>query len=430
MPTKLSLGKIILGLLALLILASAGLYFHVTRQVERELVTIASHASPLGTLEWGAIHLHPSGQIHINELRFAPHLLPEEVRIGQLVFTAPNLIELLQATREFDAGRLPRSLGLLIRKLQMPVAGGAVNQLDAAFSTGLPFEAVGCDGRDSLRISDLPDLNIWELMTDISLDYRMIDAGESILIRLSSHSQNLAGLSLELQLYLGTGSRELHLLTRTFSSARLERATLDYRDLGYRERLERFCAEQAGTTVDHFKSAHVNAWSASWAHYGLSPSEELLAAYRQFIADPQTISLVIQPPQRLPLTAFTRMEQAELLDLIDATVSVNDDQRLQVGFGVVARVPLPSAVPEERDETAEPSGPAAVRRITWTEIPHTQAENHLQQRVRITTAAGERIIGELVDTDADYLHLRIRGVGGFHVRPFNRHAVAAVEVRG
>lgn len=429
MSGKLSPWKIILGLVALLALTVAGLHFHVTRQVERELMSIASHASPLGTLEWGAVWLHPSGQIRINELQFAPHLVAGETRIGQLTITAPNLIELLQATREFDQGRIPPSLGLQIRELRIPIDVTTVNQLDTAFSSGLPFETAGCNERNTLRLSDLPDLDIWNLVSDINLDYRIIDNGEAAQIRLSSHSQNLAGMSMDLRIYLGSSSRNLRLLTRAGASARLERAAIDYRNLGFRERVERFCADQLGISIDHFKNVHVNAWSAGWAHLGLSPSEELLDAYRQFIADPQIINLVVYPRQRLPLTAFAQLELMELIDFMEVTVSVNDDREIGVNFDTVAAVPLPSVVEEEQGEAAEPAEPAGVRRISWTEIPATQAEHHVSGRVRITTNTGDRISGELVEVEANYLHLRIRGAGGFYIRPFSRSGIAAVEVR-
>ncbi len=426
MPANLSPLKIIFGLITLLALAVAGLYFHVTRQVERELVAIAAHASPLGTLEWGAIRLHPSGRILINELRFAPHLVAGEARIGQLEISAPNLIELLQATREFDQGRIPPSLGLQIRQFRIPIDVGAANQSDTAFSTGLPFEAAGCDGRNTLSISDLPDLDIWDLVTDINLDYRVIGGGEGAQIRLSSHSRNLAGMSMDLRVHLGSGSRDLRLVTRAAASARLERAEINYRNLGFRERIERFCSDQLETTVDHFKNIHVNAWSAAWARHGLSPSEELLGAYRQFIADPQIVNLVIYPGQRLPLNAFSRLDLADLVDALEATLSVNDDRRIDVNFDASAAAAM--AAEADRGEAAEPDQEPDIRRIRWTEIPIAQAERHVSERVRITTNTGDRISGELVEVEAEFVHLRIRGASGFYIRPFGRSGLATLEV--
>ena len=430
MRRKFPLFKILFSLVALIALTVAGIHFYVTRKVDNEMVTLASQVSPVGNLEWGNIQIHPSGQIRIRDIRFTPHLVASEVQLQQLAFTAPNLIELLLAAREFDNNRLPKSLGLIIRGLEVPIADTGIDRLDAPFSTGVPFEAAGCGGREMLNLGDLPDLDIWTLVSDISLDYRLVDNGERARLRISSHTQYLAGMSMEVRLHLGSASRDLGLLARAGSMARLEHLDVNYQNLGFRDRLDRFCADELDITPDQFKVTHLSAWSAAWGRRGLEPSQDLLTAYRLFVAEPQSINLVFQPRQRLPLTAFTRMQHDELIDSLNPEVSVNEDRRVAVSFERIAAIESPpvagTASPDSDSETSED---APVRRIVWTEISPAQASSRIGDRVRITTAGGDRVTGELVEVDSDYLHMRLRSTGGFIVRPFGRQNVATVEVR-
>lgn len=429
MRRKAPLFKIVFVILVLAAVAAAALHFHITRQVENELVALASQVAPVGSLEWGSIQLHPSGQLRIRDIGFQPHMVAGEVRIGQLAFTAPNLIELLQATREFDNGRLPEALGLSIRSLQIPIRDSGMERLDVPFSTGLPFEAAGCAGRETLRITDLPHMEVWSLMSDITVDYRLLNNGERMILRVGSHTQYLAGLTLDARLHLGSASRDLDLLGRAWAMARLESMELRYVNLGLRERLDRFCAGELDMLVDQFHDRHVEAWNAAWGLYGLAPSAEVVDAYRQFVSNPQAIELELNPQQRLPLTAFTRLERSDLLEQLDLSLRINQGTQTPARFEVV-----PVRARAVIDETAEEAEEAdeqedAVRQIRWVEIPMNEVSRHQGQRIRITTSAGNRVSGELAEADAEHLHVRIRGVGGFHVRPFSRAQVETVEIR-
>jgi len=429
MRRRFPLFKMILALLALVAIAAVALHFHITRQVERELVALASQVSPIATLEWGSIQLHPSGELRIRDIGLQPHMVAGELGIGQLSFTAPNLIDLLQATREFGNGRLPASLGLSIRSLQVPIEGSGMDQFDAPFSSGLPFEAAGCAGRDTLRLDDLPHMDIWNLTSDITLDYRLLNNGERMTLRVGSHTQYLAGLTIDARLHLGSASRDLDLLGRAWAMARLESAELSYIDLGLRNRLDRFCAEQLDVSLERFQNQHIEAWNAAWGHFGLAPGREVVAAYREFVSDPEVIELELKPRQRLPLTAFTRLQRGELLEQFELSLRINQGMETPVDFKVVP-VTAPAMDAETTGDANDDSEPEElVRQTRWVEIPMTRLTGHEGDRIRITTSDGDRFSGELVEVDGEHIHLRIRGVGGFHVRPFSRVEVATVEVR-
>lgn len=428
MRRKLPLFKISLAVAALLAIVVFAIHFYVTRQIEGELATIASQVAPMGSLEWDSVRIHPSGQIHIRELRFAPHMVAGELKIGQLAFIAPNLVELLLASREFDRGRLPQSLGLSIRAMQVPIEGSGMERMEIPFSTGLPYEAAGCKQRELLFIGDLPNLDIWNLTTDLTLDYRLLGNGESMTLRVSSHTQYLAGLSLDARLYLGSASRDVDLLARAWSMARLEQLHLNYRNLGFRDRLDRFCADLLDLSPEGFRERHLGAWVAAWGRTGLAPGSELVEAYRRFINDPQAIELSIQPEQPLPLTAFTRLSREQLLDEFDLSLKVNHGSSSIVGFDIVP-VHAPVIEPGDDDAVAEEDSGAQPRQRGWVDTPVAGLAGREGERIRLTTSTGERISGELIEVDASYIHLRIRGVGGFHVRPFPRQRIASVEVR-
>ena len=430
MRRKTPVFKIVLVLVLVPVLAAVGIYFYVTRQVENELARFASQISPVGTLEWEDVQLHPSGQLRVRKLHFAPHLVAVEIRTEQIAFIAPNLIDLLQATREFDSGRLPNSLGLAVRGLEIPLEGSVINQFDQTFSTGLPFESAGCGEGQGLLVSDLPDLGLWELVTDLNLDYQLINEGEALQLRLGSHTRHVAGMTLDARIHLGSGSRDLDLLVRAGSMARLERMDVTYRDLDFRDRLNRFCADRLDITPDQFKARHLQAWSSAWAIHGLAPSDDLTAAYRQFIAEPEFLQLEARPEQRLPLTAFTRLEHEELLEQLGLTLSVNDDARFAVEFDIVPAVTPPRAAAESTPgDEDEPEEFGQRRQIRWTEIPASEASRHVGESIRITTTDGDRVVGELIGTDTDALRVRVRGVGGFAIRPFDHDRIESIEVR-
>jgi hypothetical protein len=429
MRRKFPLFKILFATVGMLAIAAFALHFHITRQIDRELASVASQVAPFATLDWGSIQIHPSGQIRIRDLSLAPHMVAGELRIGQLAFTAPNLIELLQATREFDQGRLPPALGLSIRSLQVPIEGSGLERMEIPVSTGLPFEAAGCEGRDVLNIGDLPNLDIWNLTGDVSIDYRLLGNGESMTLRVSSFTQYMAGLHLDARLHLGSASRDRDLLARAWSMARLEKALISYRNLGFRDRLDRFCAGRMDMTPQQFREHHLAAWLAAWTARGLAPDAGVVAAYRDFVNDPRDIELTLEPEQRMPLTAFTRLEREQLLDELKPSVSVNAGRAASVRFDVVPIQLSPFTAPQALEAESEERVEATTRRRNWVEAPVAGLTGRVGEFIRVTTSGGERINGELVEMDGEYLHVRIRGTGGFHIRPISRQRIASVEVR-
>lgn len=437
--------KLLLTILILVPLAAVATHFYLTGKLESQVEEIASQTSMFGTLEWDDVSIHPRGDASITGLRFAPHMTSDQLRIDRVSVTAPNYIALIRSTAELEDGRLPEQLGLSLRGIRIPLTGSGINMIEAEFASGLPFEAAGCGTRTGFSAGDLVAMNFRELDFSLDLNYQLVGGGEAMNLRASTETREMSALDLDMKVHLGSGSRDIDLVARAWSMARLIEAEIDYRNLGFREAVTSFCAARSGMDRARYREHHLRQWIEAWSREGLTPSEDMIMAYREFLHDPQSVRITLRPERQLPLSSFTRLSREELFEQLGPSVSINGQEPRVLDFRPAPTTALAGAETESEsgagnestDETAPDaeSGadqsdiPERNRRSAWTRISFDEAFDHIGSPIRLTTSNDERVRGRLTSIDNGLLHVRIQGVGGFYVRPYSRTQVGDIEVR-
>lgn len=422
------IGRVLLASIIVPLLAVTGMYFYFTHQFEQQVARQAAQLSPFGQLQWNRVQLHPTGEARIHELKFLPHSVNSEIRIERIAFRAPDLFELLQSSNEFKDGRLPEALGISIRGLQIALDERHLGDLDSGFGSGIPFEAAGCNGRDNFSVGDLTEMNYWNLIFDLDLGYEITGGGETIAFRLSTLTRNVSGIVANTRFRLGSSSRDMYLMMRAWAMAQLTGFDVTYRNLGFHERMIQFCAAEIGMSQAEYLDHHHDRWTEAWAALGLRPNENLQRAYREFLDQPEDLMLISEPVTRLPVTGFTRMNLDQLAPQLNLSLSVN--QRPRTGVELVS---TERRVAESTVNDGVASGNADSTRTTtgvsrWSSIPVREAGHHIGAPIIIRTSDGRSVRGHLNDTDAEYLHIRIRSVGGYLVRPYEIDRIESIQV--
>lgn len=417
--------KLILAIPVVVLLVAVGLYFHYTRQVERHLQVVAGQLAIVGQLDWDRVWIHPSGEVRADRLTFMPHAVNEEIRIERLVIRAPGLMALIQSATDLNQGRLPETLSMSIQGLQAPLEGSRFDRLQTDFSSGFPFEAIGCDDRNRFTVSDLARMDYFDLAFDLDVGYELTDSERNLELRLNSVARNISGLDFRIRFRLDSLSREIDLLMRAWGVASIEEIEWRYHNLGFRERATRFCSEQLQISPEHFIDHHLNHWMAAWSQIGIAPGTAVRSAYRQFLDQPREFSIEARPKDRLAVSALARLEPRELLDRLELLVGVN---RGTPGVVSVTAADSPVSAPQLSSRRSEEAG-EDVPASPWIDISAGSAAQHIGARVVMQTIDGTRVQGQLVDVDENLLHVRIRSAGGFYVRPFERDRITELRVR-
>ncbi|MFW5926745.1 MAG: hypothetical protein ACOCSR_01730 [Wenzhouxiangella sp.] len=439
--------KLIVGIVVLLPLAALAAHFYFTSRLEQQVEEIAGQVAMFGSLEWDDVSIHPRGEASISGLNFAPHMAGEELRIARISIAAPNYLALLRSTAELDEERLPEELGLSLHGVRIPLTGPAVELVEAEFGSGLPYESAGCGNRTTgFSARDLEAMGYRELDVSLDLSYRLIGNGESMALSASTRTREVSAVEFDLEVHLGSGSRDLDLLARAWSMARLIEAEVHYRNLGFREAINAFCAARNDMDRAHYREHHLNQWIEAWSRDGLVPADDLVMAYREFLERPESVRIDLRPERQVPLSSFNRVSREELFDKLDPDISINGGSGRALQFRQSPTTALSDTAstaearePGSTENSGQPQSsgsqdeesdiPAQDHPSAWLTVTFDEAFDHVDAPIRVTMPGGKLVRGRLTAAEDDVLHVRVHGVGGYFVRPFSRTQVADIEVR-
>ncbi|MFU8831470.1 MAG: hypothetical protein ACNA7J_04860 [Wenzhouxiangella sp.] len=431
--------KIILATLGLLIVAVLLAHWHTARQVENRLERIATQISPIGRLSWDSVRVGYTGAVNVSRVRFDPHDSRDILAIEQLSFDSGSLLSLLSINRELEGGRLPVALGLNVRGLKLPV-NRELSAMLAGASPGLPFASAGCRGHEDFTLYDLTHLDYWELVIDLSLDYRLVSQGEHLELNYRMRTRQLDEVSARIRLDLGSGSRELEAVFAGLLSSRLLLASQDYTDLGFYSRLLAYCAEQNGLETADYIALHVAAWTDSWQAIGLDPGPLVQAGYKHFLANPQSVTISARPEHGIALSSLGNAPGLELLARVSAEFSINDGIPVDLTFNKIDRiVPSRPAIAETETGGTEPGAATSAPRVpedivlgvipNWQDIEPGTAASHIGDRAIVHTSGGDRYSGRIVGMVNGELHLSMQTRQGQFIRPVALNRIDRIQVR-
>ncbi len=451
--------KVLLFIVVGLIVVAVGVNWYYTRQVRDQLDRIASTVSMFGTLSYENVRLSPGGAININDLSFRLHQGRGGVDVEQISLQTANLLALLTLERNLERGRLPETLGLRVKNIEFPLDGALAamarqtpGDASPTGASGLLFNAAGCDGRRQFTAEDLMQMDYFDIRADLESHYRMIDDGDRLRLYVSARNHDASAIHLQVTFDLLSGALSTRDLAGSMQSARLGSFSLEYEDLGFYERMLSFCADEMSMDEQEYIAHHLEAWKQAWSRFDAEPGPDMVAAYESFLEDPQQLSISSGAEHSVSIEGIDHYTAPDLLERLEVRLTVNygESQPLDLSLpeGASARVASSEpradtdraeASPRAEDmqtaptpESAEANGSedtAAEPARQWVQVDPAELEAHRDERLRIRMRSGDRYAGRLSRVDADQIHIRVEGVGGFYIRPLARGEIREVEVR-
>ena len=449
--------KLLLFTVVGLVVLAVGVNWYYTRQIRDQLDRMANAVSMFGTLSYDSVRLSPGGAININALSFRLHEGRGGVDIGRISLRTANLMALLSLESQLERGRLPEALGLSIEGIRFPLDGALATMArevpgsrSPSGSTSLLLAAEGCDGRTRFSANDLMHMDYFDIRADVEARYQFIDNGNSLRVSASARTEDASAIQVSATFDLLSGTLSVRDLARSMQNARLGSFSLEYEDLGYYERMLAFCAEEMSMSRSEYIAHHLQAWKQAWTRFDARPGRETVAAYEAFLEEPQQLSISSNSETGVAIDAVDHYAISDLLERMDVRLMVNHGAPQPLDFRSAGESPANvastqrppgagSAVASPESEAAPATSPAAGAEADappkaaaqsasrWVEVDPGEIAAHRGQRVRVRMDSGDRYAGRLTRVDSDNIHIRVEGVGGFHVRPLSRGEIRDVE---
>jgi hypothetical protein len=454
--------RLLLFLVPGLVVVAISLNWHATRQIRDQLDRTAQSVSMFGTLSYDSVRLSPGGAVNINDLSFRLHQGRGGIDIGRISVQTANLLALFALEGKLERGQLPESLGLSLEGIRFPLdgalatmardAGGGASPAD---NSAFLFAAEGCGERTQFSANDLMHMDYFDIRADVDAHYRFIDDGERLRVSISARTQNASAIYLEANFDLLSGTLHARDVARSMQNARLGAFLLEYEDLGYYERMLGFCAEEMQMTRAEYIAHHLQAWTEAWSRAEARPGPDLVAAYEAFLKDPQQFRINSNAEDSVSLEGIDHYEVSDLLERMDVRLVVNhgDPQPLDVAGldespariaasdqSADTDLDVPTASPGSDRATVPASNPtngaggtdaeATTTEVSsgWITVDPGELGAYRNPRLRVVLDSGDDYTGRLSRVDDDNIHIRVRGVGGFYVRPIPRSRIRELEV--
>lgn len=367
--------KLVRNLLLAGVLFAAGGKLALWAAAQQQAAELVQRVAPWGTLTFASASADFDGLLTLSGVRFAPKpaLALGQIEAREVELRARGAFALLlrAVTRDTD---VPDKLGVRLIGAKLP----AFELFGTAGSTAwlgrvsmVPFETLGCGVVTRLSTTDYQAMGLAPALPDIDLDYRYDAAARTLSFGVGASNPGFAAV-------------KAHADVNGFSPAALTQAgardalraaqlTIDYRDLGYLARRNRFCAQQLGLTPEAFVDQHVAALQEFLKARRIVPSEAVVALYRQLLAGSGSLQLLSLPNASVAPSQYASLDPEEVLRWLNLTARHNnsppvlfklyflaDPQPAEALAGIdAALVHDPLAEPEPRP--AAPAGNAVVQ---------------------------------------------------------------------
>ncbi|MDI9244125.1 acetylornithine deacetylase [Marinobacter sp. CHS3-4] len=335
----------------------------------------------VGVIDHGSIRSGISGTLTLMDGGYEDFRLSQPLKFGRLSFDAGSPIALVNVL--LDPSALPMQWSLDGEQLSMALDEALLRDWVTATNEvqdpTLFAPVCGPDHRQQLGSGDLLRLGITGL------------TGEALI------RQNASELYAEVTT-VETGSIEvlwpgarfdLMNPTDVFSSS-TQPVTLNIRDGGLMRRISAYCAREAGLEAGEWTRVVMKSFRQALATRGYRPSDQLIALYRQWLAEGGELSIELAPGQPLwgvPLLAAEAGENRT----VEPFITYNGAGVPDVFLTPIA--PEPEEVPAEAMEpVVDESDPAEPG---WQLAATDDASALIGQTVRVTLENGNVVEGRL-----------------------------------
>lgn len=433
------LSRIFLLLLLLALAAYAGYYYQVKSSVDRQL----QQWRPFLDASYDVLYVNPLGEISLNTVSLNLMGQPGGFIIDRISLKSDPLF-LLQFDSRSRRGEWPDSLALAVEGFNVDFSMPLFLMLEqfTQSAEGVQPAALGCGRVRHFDMSALRMMGMRQGRFDFYLNARS-PASAQLNLELLALMHGWGELVIDLEMQNVTNMQVL-----TNVAPQLRRLAVSYRDMGYNQRKNQFCAMQSGVTVAEYRSEHqvlLRDWLSEAAP---ELPDSFVVAYDQLNEPNATFSMSLQAegvspqswmdPEQLLLDLSQRMTihvnnqpqllEAEQLGLFMALMQqpVQFEVEPMEESDAVATLDAPRSMPGVASPPVQPSRAIEPRRYRHT--PPDELVNYIGHPVRFFTSFGKRVEGVLVSVEGTTVRVAERVQHGTAQYPVEIEALQATEV--
>jgi hypothetical protein len=317
--------KLVRNLVLTGVLGFAGGKLALWAVAQQQAGELAQRVAPWGTLTWSSAGADFDGKLTLGDVRFVPKaalaIAPVEARELELRSHGALSLVTRAITRNTD---VPDTLAVHLAGARLPTFEPFGTAGQAAWLgrvSMVPFEALGCGVVTQLSTRDYQAMGLAPALPDLDLEYRYDAAARTLSVSVGAANPGFAAVRAHADLNGFAPAALTDAAAR--DAARAGQLTINYRDLGYLARRNRFCAQQLGVAPDAFVELHVTAVQEFLKTHRIVPTEDVMALYRRLVAGSGSLELLSLPNANIALSQYATYDPEEVLRWLNLTARHN-----------------------------------------------------------------------------------------------------------
>jgi hypothetical protein len=344
--------------IVVLLLAAAvyiGAKLYVRSEADTALREAAYALREVIRLDYESFSAGLDGSLTLHNLNVRPAEGRGELFMRSLTLTADSLPAALGIRSALAAGGLAGALAVSATDVRLSFDSPRYRRLNAwsgGLFIGTPLDHLGCGELQDIDAEALEDMGYPHFGANARLDFRRGRDERAALVSIEITAEDIARVRGEAVLR----NPEATLSVADLRTGRVSVADVDlrYRDDGYFDSRNYFCAAQRDSDVAGFLDAHMKSVPGYLRSRGVVAGDPLLDAYRRLIASPgNELHLALAPEKPLVLRALEEMDADALTEALNPGLAINGDPVEDLALRWVE--PDANVAGVERDD--ESSGP-------------------------------------------------------------------------
>lgn len=451
---KLGTGVVVL---VLIVAAAYGFYWYQVKSKADELV---QQMAPFAEVRYGSVYAHPDGTVGVDDLVITPRQMHAPVSMDAVRIRAGGPLFFL-----FGSDTPPEQLNISLRQVRQGLDSElfrTVQQQSDLMLESNPLyvspNALGCGGVRQFDINAMKRMGYDEMLMDINLNYRGDVQARKVSLDMFMDIQDMAETRIEMAFSADPGQLQNPMMAS--GNARLETLSVSYRDQGYNQRRDRFCAAESGVKPAEYQQQHRQLLSQWLDGNGVALPETLLAAYFDLQQPGAGMAMSMRPVGGVGAAELMMQDPMDLLRSLNMQFSVNDKPLALDGVNwpdlmtnlAMAGNPGRSAPSSDSDQQADqvtesdqaqtasaPDQPAVATTVApaprpepvrkrFQPTPLAELPAYLGAQVRIFTYFGNDVEGQLVHADQSSVRVLQRLKQGVAEYPLEHDRIQQAEV--
>jgi hypothetical protein len=413
----------IFKLIGIIALAFLSLYLLAQARLKSNLETFIDNVGAGVEIKYESATLTLAGSVLIEQGTLH---IPEQniyMSVDEIEFSLGNLSDTLFSRVNNNLTSLPDRIYFRYNNAKVLLTSSFVSLVASqekpeVFSR---LEALGCGSKKYLGIRDYAAMGYESFTSSGELTIERKDVVGSLISRLSGYgwSDNNLFASVEFTFDIANVLNDLDEFSKLELLPTIEYLTLSFKDKGYNQLKNNYCANQEQVSVDEYIDNHISLISNTLMSGDLFMTPDIQSSYRELLQPGTKIDISIKPKASFNLNDLLYYQEENLREILGLTIKLNNFELPPIFSGWTldqfndVKVLSPKAIAEKQ----------RIKTIKYHLMMVSQAKKYLNRQVKIIKTNGEVFEGLLVSVEADNLRLNIVYQEGNAEIPFEKHKI-------